>query len=397
MNTAKPESLGFSTERLNRIHIVMQRYVDEGKLAGMSTLIARRGQVAHRALFGMADIQADIPMQEDTIFRIYSMTKPITSVAVLMLMEEGRLRLLDPIANYLPEFKEVKVLETAPGSGGRYVEPKRPPTIRDLLTHTAGLSYGNEENVYIDKLYSQIWAKLDANLEMTLADWSAEIAKLPLAFHPGACFRYSMATDVLGYLVQVVSGLPFDAFLQERIFAPLGMVDTDFYAPPAKLARLAVNYGPGDGGGFQVIDHPATSRFALPSKRPSGGGRLVSTMGDYFRFAQMMLNRGELDGVRILGRKTIELMTANHLPAGVHPWDDPSVGFGLGVSVLLDLGKSKTLGSVGNYGWSGAASTYFWVDPKEELVSILMVQLMPSGAYPISYDFRNLVYQALVD
>jgi CubicO group peptidase (beta-lactamase class C family) len=175
------------------------------------------------------------------------------------------------------------------------------------------------------------------------------------------------------------------------------MTDTDFYAPPAKLARLAVNYGPSEEGGLKVIDHPTTSRFALPSKRPGVGGRLVSTMSDYFRFAQMMLNRGELDGVRILGRKTIELMTVHHLPAGVHPWDDPSVGFGLGVSVLLDLGKSKTLGFVGNYGWSGAASTYFWVDPTEDLIGILMVQLMPSGAYPISYDFRNLVYQALVD
>jgi CubicO group peptidase (beta-lactamase class C family) len=184
--------------------------VDEGKLAGISTLIARRGQIVHRALFGIADKEAGLPLQEETIFRIYSMTKPIISVAVLMLMEERRLRLLDPIANYLSEFREVKVLETTPGSGGRYVAPERPPTIRGLLTHTAGLSYGNEAGVYIDELYNRIWEKLDANLEMTLAEWSGEIAKLPLVFRPGARFRYSMATDVLGYLVQVVAGQPFE-------------------------------------------------------------------------------------------------------------------------------------------------------------------------------------------
>ncbi len=235
-----------------------------------------------------------------------------------------------------------------------------------------------------------------------MADWIGRLAKLPLASQPGTRFRYSVATDVLGYVVQVVSGMPFETFLRQRIFEPLGMSDTDFWVPPEKVERFAANYGPDAQAGLKVIDPPATSHYTRAPKAPSGGGGLVSTAGDYLRFARTLLNRpaghiaSETEGARLLGRKTIELMTTNHLPEGVFSFDDPSSGFGLGVSVLLNLGKSQTLGSVGNFGWGGAANTNFWVDPVEELIGILMLQFMPSDTYPVVSDFRNLTYQALV-
>jgi len=399
MKIVQPEEMGFCSKRLAHINSTMQRYVDEQKLAGFVSLIARRGQVVHWEKFGMAEIGTDKPMALDTIFRIYSMTKPITSAAVLMLMEEGRLRLADPIAQYIPAFKNVKVLDNSTGLGMQLVEPARPITLHDLMTHTAGLSYGFEDHHYIDSLYRQLWGKLDANPQFTLQDWIEEIAQIPLAYHPGTRYRYSMATDVLGYLVEVVAGVPFATFLQQRIFEPLGMVDTSFFVPQEKLARFATTYGPGKQGGLTVIDAAQTSHYLNPEKRASGGGGLVSTTGDYLRFTQMLLNKGELEGVRLLGRKTIELMTTNNLPYGVSLDNDPTsgVGFGLGVSVLLDLGKAKVLGSVGSYGWGGAANTNFWIDPKEELIGILMLQFMPSDTYPVVADFRNLAYQALVD
>ena len=268
------------------------------------------------------------------------------------------------------------------------------------MTHTAGLSYGFEENYHLDHLYYQrVWGAIEANPHLTLTEWMGAIAGLPLAYHPGTRYRYSVATDVLGYLVQVVSGMSFADFLQERIFAPLGMVDTHFTVPPEKVTRFAVNYGPQAGGGLTVIDAPQNSRYIRPTQRPSGGGGLLSTTGDYLRFTQLLLNQGELDGVRLLGRKTVELMTTNHLPDGIYLDNDPTTGtgFGLGVSVLMDLGKGQTLGSVGNYGWGGAANTNFWIDPKEGLIGILMTQFMPSDTYPVTPDFRILTYQALVD
>ena len=399
MNTAIPEAQGFSTQRLARIGAVMDEYVAAEKLAGVVSMVARRGQVVHFHKSGLAVRETGAPMQEDTIFRIYSMTKPITSVAVLMLMEEGRLRLADPIATYIPAFKDVKVLDTSTDSGVRFVAPVRPPTVRDLLTHTAGLSYGFDEGVYIDQLYQQhLWATMEREPTTVSLDWFvATTAKLPLASHPGAKFRYSVSTDVLGGIVQIVSGQPFDQFLRERIIFPLGMGDTDFYVPTDKLPRFAATYGPGEQGGLKLVDGVETSRFARPSLCPTGGSGLVATIGDYLRFAQLLLNKGELDGVRLLGRKSVELMTVNHLPPGVHPFDDPAAGFGLGVRVLTDLGQSPSLGSVGNYGWDGAANTNFWVDPQEELIGLLMLQYMPSDTWPVVTDFRNLVYQALTD
>ena len=395
MQIGKPEEMGFCNQRLARITTKMRRYVDEQKLAGISTLIARRGKVVHFEQVGMANIEAGTPMAADTLFRIYSMTKPITSVAVLMLLEESRFRLNDPVADYLPEFKDSRVLDNT-----NLVKPQRPMTIRDLLTHTAGLSYGFDENYHLDQLYGQqVWSAVENNPDLTLAEWIGTIARLPLAYHPGTRYRYSVATDVLGYLVQVVSGVPFADFLQERIFAPLGMNDTCFTLPAEKLNRFATNYGPKEGGGLQVIDAPQNSRYLRPTQRPSGGGGLLSTSGDYLRFTQLLLNGGELDGVRLLGRKTVELMTTNHLPDGIYVDNDPTtgLGFGLGVSVLLDLGKGQTLGTVGTYGWGGAANTNFWIDPREEMIGILMLQFIPSGTYPVTPDFRILAYQALVD
>jgi CubicO group peptidase (beta-lactamase class C family) len=399
MDIVKPEDLGFSSLRLARINAVMQRYVDEKKLAGIVTLVARRNKVVHFEKFGMADIEAGRPMQLDTLFRIYSMTKPITTTAALMLFEEGRLRLADPVSRYIPAFKDVKVLDNTAGSGVRYVDAMQPITIHHLLTHTAGLSYGFDENVYIDELYRKhIWTAAETNPDLTLEAFVGEIAKLPLAYQPGMLYRYSVATDVLGLLVQVVSGMPFDEVLKQRILGPLGMVDTGFHVPLEKIDRFAATYGPDEQGRLKVVDAPQTSRYARPTHNPSGGGGLVSTAGDYLRFCRMLLNKGELDGVRLLGRKTVELMTTNAMPNGVQPFpEDASSSFGLGVSVLLDLRQSKLLGSSGTFGWGGAANTNFWIDPKEEIIGILMLQYMPSETYPVVADFRTLAYQALVD
>ena len=398
METVRPESMGFSSQRLGRINQVMQKYVDEKKLAGMVTLIARRGKIVHFDKFGMADVDAKKPMQTDALFRIYSMSKPITSTAVLMLFEEDRFRLTDAVHQFIPAFKEVKVLDAAVNAEKRLIEPRRPITIRDLLTHTAGLSYGFDDNFYIDDLYRRdVWGKQDRHPNMTLEEMVTEIARIPLAFHPGSNFRYSMATDVLGYLVQVVAGLPFEDFLKQRIFDPLGMVDTAFYAPPEKAGRLTVVYGPDKKGGMKAVEPVEGSRYLHPPKAPSGGGGLVSSTQDYLRFSQMLLNHGELEGVRLLGRKTVELMTMDHLPAGVDCFGNPYEGFGLGVSVLRNPAVSQNLGSAGNYGWSGAANTNFWIDPQENLIGILMLQYMPGDTYPVTTDFRNLVYQALVD
>jgi CubicO group peptidase (beta-lactamase class C family) len=396
MHFVEPEDAGFAGQRLAQIKPKMQAYIDEQKLAGISTLLARGGKVVHFGHVGMADIDAGTTISAETIFRIYSMTKPITSVAALMLFEEGRFQLSDPVAAYLPAFNECRVLEP----NGSLVAPARPMTIRDLFTHTAGLSYGFDQNFHIDRLYQQqVWGAIHANPDLTLAAWIETIAQQPLAYHPGTQYRYSVATDVLGYLVEVVAGMGFADFLHQRIFEPLGMVDTFFSVPADKLDRFAANYGPQEGGGLKVVDAPRESRYARPTQRPSGGGGLLSTTPDYLRFAQMLLNGGVLDGARLLGRKTVELMTTNHLPDGIFVDNDPKrgLGFGLGVRVLLDLGKSQMLGSLGNYGWSGAANTNFWIDPKENLLGISMVQFMPSGTYPVTADFCTLAYQALVD
>jgi CubicO group peptidase (beta-lactamase class C family) len=398
MNTVSPESVGFSSERLKRVDQVMQKYVDQGKLPGVLSLVARRGQVAHLSKVGWMDVEAQKPIAFDTLFRIYSMTKPLTSVAVMMLFEEGRFFLSDPVAKFIPEFADLKVFERETETGVELANLKNPITIHHLLTHTAGLSYGFDPNDYVDKqIQNYVWRRHEENVEITLAEFVDRIAMCPLRTQPGTAYCYSLSVDVLGYLVQVVSGQPFDAFLQERILEPLGMVDTAFDVPESKLDRFAVNYRPDAEKGIAVFDAPATSRYASPTRCPAGGMGLLSTLGDYYRFAQMLYNKGELDGQRLLGRKTVELMTRNHLRDGIYRDGNPAWGFGLGFGVTLDAERTQTLDSVGAYGWGGAATTRFAIDPQEELVHVEMTQLMFNESVPVLDEMQVAIYQAIVD
>lgn len=397
MQTTQPENVGLSSERLQRINHVMQQYVDGQVFAGIVTLVAREGQVAHLEAFGWQEKETNRPMTVDTIFRIYSMTKPITSVAVMMLCEEGRLRLADPVSRYIPDFKDLKVMVARGGSDYDLVPARREITIHDLLTHSGGLSYGSDEHSALDDLYRKNFERMDKEVEPIMEKRVLAFvqAKLPLAFHPGTGFRYSISIDLLGYIVQLASGQLFEDFLQERIFAPLGMVDTAFWVPPEKADRFAAVYGPEEKGGIKVIEPVAGSRYLQPTRDPSGGGGLVSTVSDYFRFGQMLLNIGQLDGNRLLGRKMVEWMMQNHLPDGIHPMDEPWNGFGLGGAVLINPGLSHRPGSIGKFSWGGAANTEWWIDPVEELQCLLMLQYMPAFTIPIVEDFAQLVYQAL--
>ncbi len=402
MNVVNPESVGLSAERLARIRPAMQAYVDRRVIAGAITLVARHGQVAHFECVGQMDVEANKPMREDTIFRIYSMTKPITSIAFMQLVEQGRVLLADPLSKYVPAFKDVRVFAGRDSTGAIITMPvERPITIHDLLTHTAGLGYGLFTDHPVEDLVraTRIMSPL-GGLVVGLDEMASRIAALPLENQPGARWRYSLATDIVGYLVQVISGIPFDTYLSEKIFGPLGMGDTAFYVPAAKLERFAACYMPNPAGGMLLADVPARSSFLQEDKTPSGGGGLVSTIADYLRFAQMLLNRGELDGVRIIGTKTLALMTQNHLPAALLPLQlgpetVPGDGFGLGVSVRVG-GESGTIGSTGMYGWGGAAATRFYVDPAEDMVSIFMPQLL-AAVEPIRPTFQNLVYQSVID
>jgi CubicO group peptidase (beta-lactamase class C family) len=399
MNITAPEQVGISTERLARIRPVLERYVAEQKFAGFVTMIARRGKLVHFDCVGMSDTASSQPMQPDTLFRIYSMTKPIVSVAMMMLYEEGRFHLDDPISKFIPDFKNVKVYVRPGITGAELATPQPAVTFHHLLTHTAGLSYGWFEDTPVEELYRKAEVLHGDN---TLEEFIQRLTKIPLLYQPGSAWRYSVAVDVLGYLVQVVSGKPLADFLDERIFKPLGMVDTSFYVPPSKLNRFSAVYGPAENGGIKIIDAPATSDYLKPERFPSGGGGLVSTAPDYLRFTQMLLNRGELDGARLLSPKTVELMSMNHIPAANLPLRiGESVingyGFGLGFSVAMNLAQAGIIGSAGAFGWGGAANTEFWVDPHEKLIGILMTQFMPSGTYPVINDFRVLTYQSLVD
>jgi CubicO group peptidase (beta-lactamase class C family) len=397
MQTVTPESVGLSSARLERIQPVMQGYIDRGAFAGVLTLIARRGQVADLQTFGWQELESKRPISEDTIFRIYSMSKPITSAAAMLLCEEGRLRLWDPLSRYLPEFKEARVMMARPDGGYELVPAQREITIHDLFTHSGGISYGSDEHSALDMLYRDVLKSLDADRSSSLEKWMQGLAhaRLPLAFHPGTGFRYSFSIDVLGYVIQLASGQPFEEFLQERIFTPLGMPDTAFWIPPEKLERFACTYGPAKGGGLEPLKMPFGDDVTKPVPRPFGGGGLLSTAGDYFRFGQMLLNGGELDGVRLLGRQTVAWMLQNHLPEGVHPMGDPANGFGLGGAVLLHPGLSHRPGSPGKFGWGGAANTEWWIDPAESLNCLIMLQYMPCFTIPIVEDFAQLAYQAL--
>lgn len=398
MDTELPENCGLLPDRLARIRPVMQRYVDEGKYAGIVSLIARKGKVAYFEQVGLMNIAQKKPMRLDTIFRIYSMTKPITSAAAMMLLEEGAFRLYDPVSAYIPAFKELKVIAHKAPDGLKLEDARREVNIHDLFTHTAGLSYGFDESDPLDKLYvERLWGKLQKNPDVTLAEMVDALTELPLAHQPGTAFRYSFSIDVLGRLIEVLSGKPLDMFLKERIFDPLGMVDTGFWVPPEKIDRFALNYGPDEKhpGRLKDIDPLKKSSYVKPVSFFSGGGGLVSTAMDYLRFCQMMLNGGELDGQRLLGRKTVDLMTSNHLPEGVYEDANQAYGFGLGGNVLVHEARAIEMASEGSWGWGGAANTRFWIDFKEQLIGILMLQFMPMGKYPVIQDFQNLTYQAL--
>ena len=402
MKTVIAETVGLSSTRLQRISKVMQGYVDQHKLAGLITMLARRGEVAHFECFGMMDIEAGKPMQPDTIFRLHSMTKPVTSVAVMMLYEAGHFQLYDNVSKYIPEFKGVKVFSKMTPSGMELVEPEREITVQDLLRHTSGITYDFLDQTPVGDLYRQADIWQSGNLR----EFVQKLARLPLADHPGTRWQYGMSFDVLGYLVEVLSGMSFDTFLEEQIFKPLGMVDTAFYVPPEKLDRFSAVYGPAEEGvGLKLLDEPRTSAFLKPPSTPWGGGGLVGTASDYMRFAQMLLNGGVLEGARFLGRKTVELMTTNHLPQQLLPFfatqdlkvQTEGLGYGLGVDVLMDIAQAHATGSVGSFGWGGAASTHFRVDPKEELIGLIMAQFQPIRYYPIADQFNALAYQAIVD
>jgi CubicO group peptidase (beta-lactamase class C family) len=396
MQTIQPESVGLLSDRLARIQPVMQGYIDRHEFAGVVTAVSRRGQVAHLAKVGWQEIESERPMSFDAIFRIYSMSKPITSAAVMMLCEQGQVRLGDPVSRYIPGFKNSRVMVPRNGCDYDLVPARREMTVHDLFTHSSGLSYGFDQQSALDDLYRKaLRQRLDKDSSLTLADFVAILTELPLAFHPGTAFRYSFSIDVLGYIIQLTSGMPFEDFLQERVFAPLGMVDTAFWVPPEKADRLAAIYGPAEEGGLKPLDEPITSRYLKPPHNPSGGGGLVSTVSDYLRFGQMLLNQGELDGTRLLGRKTVEWMLHNHLPEGIPANGDSANGFGLGGSVLLHPGLSHQPGSMGKFGWGGAANTQWWIDPAEEMQCLLMTQYMPAFTVPITDDFAQLAYQAL--
>ncbi|WP_410604227.1 serine hydrolase domain-containing protein [Amycolatopsis sp. lyj-90] len=401
-----PAEVGFDAERLRRIDKHFDGYLERNLLPGYLAVVTRNGKVAHLASNGLRDIEAGLPVETDTIWRVFSMTKPVTSVAAMMLVEEGRIDLRDPISRWLPEFAEPRVFTA--GSSVRVVtEPATEPIrLWHLLTHTAGLTYGFHRTHPVDALYREAGFDWGTAPGLDLASVSEALARQPLQFQPGSEWNYSVATDILGRLVEVVSGQSLDTFFSERIFTPLGMHETGFQTDPAALDRLAALYVP----------HPKTKApfrhdemGAIGRVTPtclSGGGGLVSTAGDYHRFTQMLLRGGELDGVRLLGSRTVEVMASNHLPGGVDletygrvgfsetPYD--GFGFGLGFSVLDDPVKAKTLASAGEFAWGGAASTAFWVDPDEDVTVLFFTQLLPSSTHPIRAELRNLVYQALV-
>tara|TARA_B100000809_G_C15097712_1_gene515662 strand:+ start:535 stop:1905 length:1371 start_codon:yes stop_codon:yes gene_type:complete len=426
LRVVNPEREGLSQERLDRISNHMNQAIDDGIMVGGIAKIARNGKVVYSKTYGQSDREANIPMTDDAIFRIYSMSKPITSVALMVLYEEGRFFLNDAIADYIPELANLEVaLSTADselnmtsdgttsraydaGDEGKTEQtrkPKRQPTIRDLLRHTAGFTYGFFGNTEVDKKYSEKNILMgNTNLE----EFVTELGKLPLQYEPGTKWHYSVAVDVQGRLIEVLSGVTLGEFLDKRIFQPLGMTDTGFIVPKSKLDRFTQMYSPpntGEGNDFFLNQENSTelvpsseslsAGYMEGSTMEAGGTGLVSTAMDYLRFCQMMLNGGILDGARILSPKTVELMTMNHLGSASNGFGERGVGFGLGFLLALDQGKIGELGSAGEYSWGGAAGTGFWIDPTEQLIGVFMVQSLPHKTR-LRSEFKNLTYQAII-
>lgn len=396
------EEVGMSSARLARINAYLEREVADDRLPGIIALAQRRGKVVHHSLHGKMDIEAGRPMQADAIFRIYSMTKPIVSLALMMLHDEGRCQLFDPVSRYIRAFAKTKVYSHVSDGQPYLVEQEPPMTIYHLLTHTAGLSYGGEPWHPVDEQFRRAAEAHDFfQRHALLADMIGHIAELPLKFQPGSAWEYSVATDVVGYLVQVISGMPLAEFLQERIFAPLGMEDTGFHIPPEQAQRLCSIYGSQATCDPQLITHAevANGDVRTPTACPSGGGGLVSTTADYLRFASMLLNGGELDGARLVSPLTIKRMTTNAVPREWLPlrigMERYGYGFGLGFRVMVDYGRANGYSSRGEFGWAGAASTYFVIDPAEDLLILLMTQMWSAEPHRPRSIVPNLVYQAI--
>ncbi|MDQ0464863.1 CubicO group peptidase (beta-lactamase class C family) [Caulobacter ginsengisoli] len=410
---SKPESVGLSSDRLARIdRFLDERYIKTGKLPCAQVKVWRGGKLAHSTLLGSADIERGKPLSEDSIFRIYSMTKPVTSVAFMMLVEQGLVALDDPVAKHIPAWANLGVYDGGTVDGFRTKPCARPMQIVDLLRHTSGLTYGFQQMTNVDAAYRKLKVGefVDAG---SLDDMIADLARLPLEFSPGEAWNYSVSTDVLGYLVGKISGRPFPVYLEEEIFKPLGMKDTAFQVRKGEEGRLTACYAVGALGSKQVADKPklqedpTKSVYLRAPELVSGGGGLVSTAEDYLRFCRMLLNGGELDGARLLSPKTLHLMTANHLPGGqdmatmsrslFSEANYAGVGFGLGFAVTVDPALPLIPGSAGDFFWGGAASTFFWVDPLEDLTVVFLTQLLPSSAYPVRRELRTLVYSAITE
>ena len=401
-----PEAAGMSADRLERItEHFGTNYVDTGKVAGCQIAVVRGGHTAYQRSLGLMDRERGVAMADDAIFRIYSMTKPIASVALMQLYERGMFQLLDPVYRYIPAWRTLQVGEVEDDGTVRLVKPRRPMNMRDVLMHTTGLPGALFPGNPIDDAFAKARAALDG--DQTLESVTALLAEHPLKFHPGTQWNYGLSTDIVGRLVEILSGMPFDDYLRQELFEPLGMVDTGFFVPEASLPRLAACYQYRPATTPRLMDGPFANGIMRPRSYFSGAGGLVSTTRDYVAFSQMLANGGQLGGRRVLGRKTLELMTVNHLPGGATLQDMAiggfgeagfeGVGFGLGFAVGLGPAATGMAGSGGEFYWGGAASTAFWVDPVEDLFVVFMTRLFPSVAYPFRAQLRALVYQAIDD
>jgi CubicO group peptidase (beta-lactamase class C family) len=399
---AHPESAGFSVDRLKRLETAMRRQVDSGELAGVVTLLARNGKLVHTSTYGYQNLNAGTPMKEDTIFQIYSMTKPITGVAMMMLHEEGKWSPSDPLSKHIPEFADLKVFAGLDEKGKPVLqEPAHPPTVGELMTHTAGFTYGFFAKTAVDNMYREQKPLEAESLERMIQ----RLAELPLAYQPGTQWVYSVGADIQGYLIEKLSGQSLPQMMRERIFKPLGMTDTDFIVPEAKLPRLATTYATRLGPlGLIALDRD--DDISKMPRLPSGGGGLYSTAHDYMRFAQMLLNGGELNGVRLLAPRTVALMRSNHLPEKLMTGTfgvgfqriRPGFGFGYAVAVFTDPYTAEATVGPGSYLWDGAAGTWFWIDPANRVIFVGMIQRMVGPNYPeVQAVSRTLTYQALLD
>lgn len=420
---AGPSTVGMSPEGLRDVRVAMQPFIDSGKIPGAVTLVARNGKIVDIDAFGFRNVQARQPMRTDTIFRMYSMTKPVTAVAVMQLVDRGSISLSDPVSNYIPEFEHMQVLKVQEDGAQELIPATVPMTVEHLMTHTSGLCYG-----FLNPVVNPYYEKAGANdfSHQTLEEYARNAASVPLLNEPGAAWNYSVSMDILGRIVEIASGLPYDVYLQKNVFGPLGMVDSGFYVPEAKRDRFAGLYTPDEAGtGLRAINDPLVSGFLSPPALASGGAGMVGTIGDYYRFAQMLLNRGQLDGVRILSEQSASEIVRDHL--GPELGEKPlatlavqdlkvtaegklsnkstrvnamlamafrNVGFGY-CGAVIRPDAMAVFGSPGSYTWGGLASTYFWIDPQENLVGILCTQLVPDGRYPTRQVFSTAVYKSI--